>query len=181
MYTWRGTANTVTAPPLPPEGFPCCHDQLIANTGATADLVANGASHMMTKYPNGLVITMDDFNSCRLDCIMPSFHQYMDIPTRKSNTLDLMLWEHFWCVDSPCTTTTWQLQSQFCFPATTLHTGTENIKPHIHCTTLWLEDAITQLKGSLGCTDFHIFQGDLDTFNTCLPSPHSITSPNNPE
>ena len=77
-----------------PREFPtlvisCVYIPPSANTGAAVELVAEGASHMMAKYPDAPVFILGDFNSCRLDCVMPSFHQYVDIPTRKNTTLDL--------------------------------------------------------------------------------------------
>lgn len=53
------------------------------------ELLAEDANAMMAKYPDTLLFILGDFNNSRLDCVMPSLHQYMEIPTRKHNTLEL--------------------------------------------------------------------------------------------
>ncbi|KAK0130744.1 hypothetical protein N1851_034591 [Merluccius polli] len=44
---------------------------------------------MLSKYPDAPVLIMGDFNSCKLDCVLPSFEQYVDVPTRREKVLDL--------------------------------------------------------------------------------------------
>lgn len=75
----------------PPEGIShyvisCVYIPASANTRA-AELVPEGASHMMaTTYPDALVF-MGDYNRCRLKYVMPSFCLYMDIPTRNLSSV----------------------------------------------------------------------------------------------
>lgn len=52
------------------------------------ELVANTASDMQGKYPEVPMFITGVFNNCRLDKALPSFHQYVDAPTRRGNALD---------------------------------------------------------------------------------------------
>ncbi|KAK0143367.1 Retrovirus-related Pol polyprotein from type-1 retrotransposable element R1 [Merluccius polli] len=59
------------------------------NTNTAAELVAQNVHTMLSKYPDAPVLIMGDFNSCKLDCVLPSFEQYVDVPTRREKVLDL--------------------------------------------------------------------------------------------
>lgn len=59
------------------------------NTKVAAKLVAADANAMLAKYSGAPVFILGDYNSCRLDNVLPSFQQYVDIPTRRENILDL--------------------------------------------------------------------------------------------
>ncbi|XDV33380.1 hypothetical protein PO909_003804 [Leuciscus waleckii] len=60
-----------------------------ANIQAAAELIAENANSMLSKYPRAPVFYMGDYNNCSLDSVLPSFHQYVHCPTRKGNVLDL--------------------------------------------------------------------------------------------
>lgn len=59
------------------------------NIKTAAEIAAWSANHMLDRYPNAPVFIPGDFNNCRLETVLPSFKQYVDIPTRKDNVLDL--------------------------------------------------------------------------------------------
>lgn len=65
----------------------CVYIPPSANIKTAAELVAEDANAMMAKYPGALAVIMGDFNTCRLDNVLPTFQQYVDIPTRKANIL----------------------------------------------------------------------------------------------
>lgn len=67
----------------------CVYIHPSANVTTAAELVASTVTNMQGKYPDAPVLVMGDLNSCRLDSSLPSFQQYVDIPTRRKNTLDL--------------------------------------------------------------------------------------------
>ncbi|KAK0139949.1 hypothetical protein N1851_023110 [Merluccius polli] len=105
---------------------------------------------------------LGDFNGCRLDCVLPSLQQYVDIPTRRGNILDL-------CYGN--ITDAFRARS---YPP--LGLADHNVicllplyrqelkrhKPQCHSAPQWSEDGIIQLQGSLACTDWDTFGGDLD-------------------
>ncbi len=62
---------------------------MLTNIKTAAELVAKDANAMMAKYPGAPVFIVGDFNTCRLDNVLPSFQQYVDIPTRKANIFDM--------------------------------------------------------------------------------------------
>lgn len=66
----------------------CPHSATIMTA---VELVASTVTNMQVKYLNALVFIMGDFNSCRLGGLLPSFQQYVDIPARRKNTLDLCM------------------------------------------------------------------------------------------
>lgn len=64
----------------------CVYIPASADTGAAAELVAEGASQTMAKYPDALVF-MGNCNRCRLNHVMPSFRPYVNIPTRNLSSV----------------------------------------------------------------------------------------------
>ena len=77
-----------------PREFPtvvttCVYIPPNANTNTASELVAREANSMLATYPGAPVLIMGDYNRCRLDTVLPLFHQYVDTPTRKDNILDL--------------------------------------------------------------------------------------------
>uniref|UniRef100_A0AAV2L4A5 Uncharacterized protein n=1 Tax=Knipowitschia caucasica TaxID=637954 RepID=A0AAV2L4A5_KNICA len=108
---------------------------------------------------------------------MPSLHQYVDIPTRKQNTLDL-------CYGNISDAFVARAHAPLGFSDHNVvvlipHylTGLKRAKPTIHSASVWSEDAIAQLQGCLACTDWDVFQGDLDNKSTTLPSVKSCSVP----
>lgn len=105
---------------------------------------------------------MGDYNGCRLENVVPSFEQYVDIPTRRDNTLDLCYrniinafrgnsYPPLRLVD----------HSMVClFPH--YRQERKRQKPQSYSASQWTEDAITQLQGSLACITLDIFEGDLN-------------------
>lgn len=90
MFTGPGDADPVTTSLLSPPGASnCVYIASSTNIKTAAELVAEDANAMMAKYPGALVFIVGDFNTCRLDNVLPSFQQYVDIPTRKANILDM--------------------------------------------------------------------------------------------
>ena len=47
------------------------------------------AVNVVTLPGRSFVFVMGDFNSCTLDTALPSFHQYVHMPTRNNKTIDL--------------------------------------------------------------------------------------------
>lgn len=60
-----------------------------ANVDIAAELVTNTVSDMQGKCTEAPMFITGDFKSCRLDKTLPAFQQYVDVPTRGRNTLDL--------------------------------------------------------------------------------------------
>ncbi|KAK2159415.1 hypothetical protein NP493_1723g00011 [Ridgeia piscesae] len=56
---------------------------------AAADTIASYMQSMLLRYPDAPVFVMGDFNSCTLATVLPSFHQYIHVPTRNNKTIDL--------------------------------------------------------------------------------------------
>ncbi len=128
-----------------------------ADANTAAETVACIISDMQGKYPSTLVFITGDFNSCRLDKVLPSFHQYVDIPTRRKNILDLCYGSIPDAYTSRC-----QAPLGYCdhniiilFPVYT--TELKWYKPKTYSTLQWSEGSITCLQGSLACTDWDVF------------------------
>lgn len=111
------------------------------------ELVAEDVSQMMAKYSETLVCIMDNFNSCRLICVMPSFHQYVDMPTRKHNTLDLCCGTISDAFIAHAHALLGYSDHNVVFLLPHYKPELKRDKPHIHLATFWSEDAITQLQG----------------------------------
>ena len=67
----------------------CVYVPLSADALAAADTIASYLQSMLLRYPYAPVFVMGDFNSCTLDTALPSFHQYVHVPTRNNETIDL--------------------------------------------------------------------------------------------
>lgn len=133
-----------------------------ANTNAAAELAAQNIHVMLNKYPEAPVFIMGDFNSCKLDSVLPSFEQYVDSPTRKNNVLDL-------CYGNINNAYTARVQPplgsadhNIVFLLPQYRQLLKREKPVTYSITQWTEDTTAQLQGSFACTDWSIFDGDLD-------------------
>lgn len=63
----------------------CVYIPPSANTRVAAELVAEGTNSLLAKYPDAPLWGI----STVVHSVVLSFHQYVDIPTRRHNTLDL--------------------------------------------------------------------------------------------
>lgn len=75
---------------LPTLVVSCVYIAPSANIKTAEKLVAEDANAMMAKYSRAPVFIVEDFNTFRLDNVLPSFQKYVDIPTRKANILDVL-------------------------------------------------------------------------------------------
>ena len=61
----------------------CSYVAFSVNIKSAVELLAEDA--MLAKYSRAPLFILEDFNNCRLDCVLPSFQQYVGIPTRREN------------------------------------------------------------------------------------------------
>ncbi len=140
----------------------CVYVPPSANVKAAAEQVAHNTQAMLGKYPDAPVLILGDFNSCQLDYVLPAFKQYVDVPTRFNKTIDL------------CYSNIQEAYKARALPP--LGLADHNVihllpvykqrlkqhKPMIYSTLQWSEDAIARLQGCLACTDWDVFEGELD-------------------
>ena len=60
-----------------------------ANVTTTNNTLTDLISDQQAKSPDAAIYITGDFNKIKLDPALSNFHQYVDVPTRKENTLDL--------------------------------------------------------------------------------------------
>jgi hypothetical protein len=60
-----------------------------ANEKAATEIVYRTLSNQQARSPDALFLVTGDFNHCNLKTTLPTFHQYVNFPTRKDRTLDL--------------------------------------------------------------------------------------------
>ena len=150
-----------------PREFPtvvisCVYIPPSANINAAAELVANSANDMQGKYPEAPVFIVGDFNSCRLESVLPSFQQYVDVPTRRGNILDLCYGNITDAYISQARPPLGFSDHNVVFLLPHYKPVLKRHKPQNCSINQWSEGAITQLQGSLACTDWDIFDGNLD-------------------
>ncbi|KAL0178989.1 hypothetical protein M9458_024431, partial [Cirrhinus mrigala] len=133
-----------------------------ANARVAAELVADNANTMLAAYPEAPAFILGDFNNCRLNDVLPSFHQFVDVPTRKENILDLCYGNVAGAYTARAFPPLGFSNHNVIFLLPQYKPKLKRIKPTIYSATLWSDDAIEQLQGSLACTDWGIFQGTLD-------------------
>ncbi len=104
---WR-YPDCVPSPLLFASGIPCCIGQLgcpSANINTAAELIAGDANNKLARYPGHSAVHSGGlYKNCKLDCVLPSFQQYVDIPTRRANILDV-LWQCGRCILCPLLST----------------------------------------------------------------------------
>lgn len=60
-----------------------------ANSGKAEEVVTSNANALSAKYPDAPLFILGDFNTCRLEGVLPSFQQFVEVPTRRDSVLDL--------------------------------------------------------------------------------------------
>ena len=70
--------------------FICVYIPPSANTTTAADEIHDIVYTTADRKPNSAVIILGDFNSCKLEKVLPTFEQYVLAPTRENKTLDLV-------------------------------------------------------------------------------------------
>lgn len=154
----------------------CVYVAPSANTKIAAELIAEEANAMLAKYPGAPLVILGDFNTCTLDTVLPSFQQYVNVPTRGENILDKCygnITNAFRCRSYPPL----GLADHNIISLLPLYKQElKHHKPQCYSALQWSEDAITQLQGSLACTEWDIFDRDLsdrvsiitDYINFCI-------------
>ena len=146
------TANIVYIPPD-------------ANYTAAVNVIADHVHRQQTACPDGVNFITGDFNDCNLSRVLPSFHQHINIPTRKDKIID-----HFY---------TNVKKSYRCFPLPPLGKSDHNLthllptyKPVLKmskCVTRDVskisDDAWESLKGCYDCTDWNVLIDSCDSFD----------------
>ena len=61
-----------------------------ADAAVACDVIHSTVAQMQTQHPDAFIVITGDFNHVSLDKTLPTFHQYVDCPTRDCNTLDLL-------------------------------------------------------------------------------------------
>ena len=60
-----------------------------ANVNNAIDVLVNHIHEQQTSNPDGVIYVTGDFNKCVLTSDLPTFSQYVNVPTRLDKTLDL--------------------------------------------------------------------------------------------
>lgn len=60
-----------------------------ADINVASECLAERANQLASSSPDAPIFFMGDFNLCRLNNVLPTYHQYIDIPTRNDSILDL--------------------------------------------------------------------------------------------
>lgn len=93
---------------------------------------------------------------------MPLFQQYVDIPTRKANILDMCYGN---ITDAFCACSYPPLglaDHSFICLLLLYKQDLKHHKPQCYSGPQWSEDTVVHLQGSLACTDWSIFDGNLN-------------------
>lgn len=105
---------------------------------------------------------MGDFNSCRLDSVLPSFKQYVDSHTRKEKVLDLGYGNISNAYTARMQPPLGSTDHNIVFLLPQSRKLLKREKPAKYSIAQWSEDTTAQLQGSFACTDWSIFDGNLD-------------------
>ncbi|XP_075955445.1 uncharacterized protein LOC142957475 [Anarhichas minor] len=61
-----------------------------ADAEKAVDTIHSTVSGLLSQHPGAFLVITGDFNHTTLDRALPTFHQYVDCPTRNNKTLDLL-------------------------------------------------------------------------------------------
>ncbi|KAJ8033946.1 hypothetical protein HOLleu_24335 [Holothuria leucospilota] len=129
-----------------------------ANADNVRDQLKATISLIENSYPDAANLIMGDFNRCKIGDIVPTYTQYIDLPTRNNNTLDL-------CYGNIKgrnykVKTLAQLGSSdhsIIHMSPTYRRELERSKPIVKTRINWNEEAVDQLHECFECTNWTVF------------------------
>ena len=142
-----------------PREFPtivlsCVYVPPDANPRAAAETIASHTQPMQSRYPDAPVFIMGDFNKCRLSDVLPSFHQYVDVPTRNLKTIDLC----YGTIDAAYSARAHPALGRADHNVISLtpayRQALKRSKPVRVQVRQWTAESVARLQGSFACTDW---------------------------
>ena len=130
-----------------------------ANADNARDQLKATISLIENSHPDAVNLIMGDFNHCKIDDLIPTYTQYIDLPTRNNNTLDLCYGNINYGRNYKIKTLA-QLGSSdhsIIHMAPTYRRELERSKPIVKTQLNWNEEAVEQLRGCFECTDWSVF------------------------
>ncbi|PIK47650.1 hypothetical protein BSL78_15480 [Apostichopus japonicus] len=109
-------------------------------------------------HPDAVNLIMGDFNHCKIDDLLPTYTQYIDLPTRNNTTLDMCYGNvngSNYKVKALA-----QLGSSdhsIIHMSPKYHRELERSKPIEKTQLSWNKEAVDQLRGCFECTDWNVF------------------------
>jgi hypothetical protein len=120
---------------------------------------------MLLRYPDAPVFVMGDFNSCTLDTALPSFHQYVHVPTRNNKIIDLCYGNIPSAYSARAHPPLGRADHNVINLIPAYRQLLKRVKPTKVKVRQWTQDATMQLQGSLACTDWGVFAPDSVNLN----------------
>ena len=153
FYLPRGFSNIVLC---------CVYVPLSADALAAADTIASYMQSMLLRYPDAPVFVMGDFNSCTLplDTALPSFHQYVHVPTRNNKIIDLCYGNIPIAYSARAHPPLGRADHNVINLIPAYRQLLRRVKPTKVKVRQWTQDATMQLQGYLACTDWGVFAPD---------------------
>ena len=68
----------------------CVYIQPRADAGAACETLYSTIARLQAQHPDSFIAISGDFNHVTLDGTLTAFHQFVDCPTRKNRTIDLL-------------------------------------------------------------------------------------------
>jgi hypothetical protein len=127
--------------------------------------VAGVIANQQARSPDALCLITGDFNHCNLKKTLPTFHQYVDCPTRNDKTLDLFycnVKDAYRCYGLPPLG-----KSDHCL-VNLLPKYTPVVKrqsPVVRSVQCWTPEACDELRGCMECTDWDVFVDSCETLD----------------
>ena len=136
-----------------------------SNPARAASQIADVVRELQMISPDAPNFIAGDFNSCDLCTCLPTFHQYVTVPTRKNKTIDLLYG------NVPDAFKSFVLPPVGKSDHDSVHlvpTYTPKIKSESvfkKTVKVWSQDSIEQLRGCYECTDWNMFLESSDSVN----------------
>ena len=141
------------------------------NIKIACDAIASRIQKTETVSPDSAKFVLGDFNQCKLDLVLPTYHQFVNKPTRNNAILDL-------CYGNVPSAYNAKVCPQ---PGNSDHNNIllqpiykqqlKRIKPTTKFDQVWFNESIEKLRGCFKCTDWNVLvnlSNSIDTIVTVV-------------
>lgn len=128
-----------------------------ANVARAANRLADCVHAQMQHIPGSPVFLLCDLNHCRLEPVLPGFHQYVNCGTMNNNVLDKCCGNIKYAYRAKALPPLANLDHSTVQLMPTYKSALKSSKPVQKTVLQWSEDSVESLKGCFLCTDWSIF------------------------
>ena len=128
------------------------------------EILAEHIRQIETDSPGAAIIIVGDFNECRLNRVLPNYHQYVNCPTRKNKTLDFCFSNISDAYYARSLSGLGKSDHCMLHMVPSYRQKLKRVKPTKASVLQWTPDSIDRLRACLDCTNWdELFEGDCNS------------------